>query len=163
MRRWLCFPNFKSSRVFGAGEFFLRPSDLLEYRTNPREKKTIARSQPVLGRSVENRAGDGHVCALGQPQRETVLSMRSARPRCSHDAPPGHQDTQTVAPHCTGGEISPINSNQAGTRDAHRYRITPTAHRRPSQPWPPPRNPPPPRRPPRSPCTSRNHAIDATV
>ena len=34
----------------------MRPSDLLEYRTNPREKKTIARSQPVLGRSVENRA-----------------------------------------------------------------------------------------------------------
>ena len=50
-----------------------RPN-LDEYRANPREKKTIAPSQPVLGRSVENRAGDGHVCALGQPQRETVLS-----------------------------------------------------------------------------------------
>ena len=87
-----------------------RPN-LDEYRANPREKKTIAPSQPILARSVENRAGDGHVCALGQPQRETVLSMRSARPRCSHDAPQGHQDTQTVAPHYAGGAFLPANSN----------------------------------------------------
>ena len=83
-------------------------------------------------RPLRRKPGGRRPCVrAGAASARNGALWRRDRFRCSRHAPPGHQDTQTVAPRCTGGALLPTNSNQSRGGNPRRSPLQNNPHRPP--------------------------------